>query len=170
VLAGTSFTFLHCVTIYPTPLNQLHLARMAYLRQFTNFVGFSDHTLVERDGVKASAVALHLGADVVERHFTILPTDQTKDGPVSINPAQLKTLSDLAHATAEDRAAFVKENVGDFAEMLGVARRELTHAELLNRDYYRGRFATHVNGGSVVNNWEDTISSAHPLRSLRLSG
>src|SRR5262249_6072407 len=63
ILNGTSFSFLHCVTIYPTPLDQLHLNRMDYLRQFTSSVGFSDHTLVERDGIKASAVALHLGAD-----------------------------------------------------------------------------------------------------------
>jgi len=155
VLAGRSFTFLHCVTIYPTPLDQLNLGRLQYLRQFTDSVGFSDHTLVARDGIIASAVALHLGADVIERHFTILPPDQTKDGPVSINPAQVKTLSGLAHGTFADRAAFVKDNAGDFGEMVGVARRELTPAELLNRDYYRGRFATHLPDGSIVNNWEE---------------
>ena len=111
VLTGTSFSFLHCVTIYPTPLNELHLARMQYLRQFTPSVGFSDHTLVERDGIKASVVALHLGADLVERHFTTLPPDKTKDGPVSINPSQLKTLCGLAHGSADDRNVYVKENM-----------------------------------------------------------
>jgi len=155
VLAGTSFTFLHCVTIYPTPLDQLHLGRIQYLRQFTPSVGFSDHTLVERDGIKAAAVALHFGADVVERHFTILPPDQTKDGPVSINPTQLKSLCNLAHATPGDRAAYVADHVGDYREMVGLARRQLSRAELLNRDYYRGRFATHCADGSVVNNWEE---------------
>ena len=155
VLAGASFTLLHCVTIYPTPLEQLHLGRMKYLRQFTQSVGFSDHTLVQRDGIKASAAALHFGADVVERHFTILPPDRTKDGPVSINPGQLKTLCNLAHGNAEDRAAYVAEQIGDYQEMVGLARRQLSHAELLNRDYYRGRFGTHRADGSVVNNWDD---------------
>jgi sialic acid synthase SpsE len=161
LLAGTSFTFLHCVTIYPTPLDQLHLGRMEYLRQFTPSVGFSDHTLVERDGIKASAVALHLGADVIERHFTVLPSNQTKDGPVSINPGQLKTLSDLAHTTPEARAEYVASAIGDYEQMVGQSRRQLSHTELLNRAYYRGRFATHRADGSMVNNWEEV-----PLKSL----
>lgn len=156
VLAGASFSFLHCVTIYPTPLHELHLARMDYLRRFTPSVGFSDHTLVQRDGIKAAAAALHLGADVVERHFTILPHDQTKDGPVSIDPKQLRVLSGLAHGTAEERAVYVKENIGDYAAMLGHSQRPLSAVELLNRDYYRGRFGTHRSDGLVINNWDDT--------------
>lgn len=155
ILSGTSFSFLHCVTIYPTPLDQLHLARMDYLRRFTPSVGFSDHTLVKRDGLKAAAVALHLGAEVVERHFTILPPDQSKDGLVSINPKQLKTLCELAHGSPEDRATYVKENIGAYTEMLGQSRRQLSAAELLNRDYYRGRFGIHRSDGSVINNWDD---------------
>ena len=43
VLKGTDFELLHCVTIYPTPLNQLHLNRIKYLRKFTNKVGYSDY-------------------------------------------------------------------------------------------------------------------------------
>jgi sialic acid synthase SpsE len=155
LLSGSSFTFLHCVTIYPTPLEELHLARMQFLRQFTPSVGFSDHTLASRDGIKAAAVALHLGADVVERHFTVLAADQTKDGPISIRPKELETLCRLAHGTPEQRAAYVADEVGDYARMIGQAKRELTHAERLNRDYYRGRFATHRGDGSIVYNWDD---------------
>lgn len=155
VLEGASFTFLHCVTIYPTPLDELHLARLAYLKQFTPSVGFSDHTLVARDGIKASAVALHLGADVVERHFTLLEADQSKDGPVSINAEQLKTLCDLAHGTPEERRDYINEHVGDYDMMIGQVERTLTPAELLNRDYYRGRFASHRPDRSIVYNWED---------------
>src|SRR5688572_1553384 len=155
VLSGRSFTFLHCVTIYPTPMDQLHLARMEYLRQFTPRVGFSDHTLVKRDGIRAAAVALHVGADVVERHFTILPEDQTKDGPVSINAVQLKTLCDLAHGNTEMRAGYIKEHVGDYQTMIGFSHRQLSPTELLNRDYYRGRFGTHGEDGSVLNNWDE---------------
>lgn len=160
VLKDTAFSFLHCVTIYPTPLDELHLARMDYLRQYTPSVGLSDHTLVARDGIKAAAVALHLGADVVERHFTILAADQTKDGPVSINPEQLKTICKLAHGTAEECAAYVAEHIGDYSQMIGQKQRELSHTELLNRDYYRGRFASRAADGSVVYNWEERPSKS----------
>ena len=37
--------------------------------------------------------ACYLGAKLIERHFTILPENKTKDGPVSINNE--KQLSDL---------------------------------------------------------------------------
>ena len=155
-MQDTSFAFLHCVTIYPTPLNDFHLARMDYLRQFAPSVGLSDHSLVERDGIKASAVALMLGADIIERHFTILEKDETKDGPVSIKPSHLKTLCDLAHGTQDQREAWVAENVGGYQEMIGTKQRPLSHVELLNRDYYRGRFAANLPNGHTIYNWENT--------------
>jgi sialic acid synthase SpsE len=153
-LGDHPFTFLHCVTIYPTPLDEMHLARLEYLRRFTPSVGFSDHSLVARDGIKASAVALHLGANVVERHFTVLKPGETKDGPVSIDPAQLAELVRVAWMTAEERRDWIAREVGDFSQMFGTAKRSLSQAELLNRDYYRGRFASRA-GDDIVYNWED---------------
>lgn len=152
-LAGRSFTFLHCVTIYPTPLGALDLARMEWLRQFTPSVGFSDHTLVARDGLAGSLAALSLGADVVERHFTLLPPEKTKDGPVSIGPDLLAALVRYARAPWADLEAEVRERVGELQPLLGRAQRALSPEEELNRDYYRGRFAS-LQGGRVIYNWE----------------
>lgn len=149
-----SFTLLHCVTIYPTPLDEMHLARLEYLRGFTPSVGFSDHSLVSRDGIKASAVALHLGADVVERHFTVLKPEESRDGPVSLNPGQLAELVNVARMKREEQAEWISREIGDFSEMMGSARRSLTETELLNRDYYRGRFASRTPDGFVFN-WEE---------------
>jgi sialic acid synthase SpsE len=153
-LAEHSFTFLHCVTIYPTPLDEMHLARLDYLRKYSPSVGFSDHSLVARDGIKASAVALHLGADVVERHFTVLEPDESRDGPVSINPDQLAELVRVSRMSHSEQEDWIASEVGDYQQMIGSAKRSLTHAERLNRDYYRGRFASHADGGWVYN-WED---------------
>lgn len=153
-LAGTSFAFLHCVTLYPTPLNQLNLKRMEWLRQFTPHIGFSDHSKVSRDGLKACYAALALGAQVVERHFTVQKEDQTRDGPVSINPSQLKELVDFSVLPLKERMDFVQSQVPEFKEMLGQETKALSDEELLNRDYYRGRFATQENG-KVLWNWKD---------------
>ncbi|MFH2038145.1 MAG: N-acetylneuraminate synthase family protein [Chloroflexota bacterium] len=154
LLQGTPFSFLHAVTIYPTPLNEFHLARMEYLRQFTDSVGLSDHSLVARDGIKASLVALSLGANVIERHFSILPADATKDGPVSINPRQLKQLVDFSLMPKEIQAEIVHLEIPEYEQTLGLTRRDLSLAEELNRDYYRGRFASRV-GKEIIYNWED---------------
>ena len=157
ILQGIDAIFLHCVTIYPTPLNLLDLSRINYLKKFSKKVGFSDHTLVSRDGIKAAAAAIHFGAEVVERHFTILKADETKDGPVSITPKLLEDLVAVSRMTSEDLNTYIKENVQEYNAMLGNSQRELSDEELLNRDYYRGRFATKTKDGRTVYNWEDSL-------------
>jgi N,N'-diacetyllegionaminate synthase len=154
VLEGYPFSFLHAVTIYPTPLNELHLARMEYLRQFTPSVGWSDHTLVVRDGIKAAIVALSLGAMVIERHFTILNPEATKDGPVSIRPAELKQLVEFSKMDIDELSDYVKREIPGHEAMIGLRQRPLSDIEKLNRDYYRGRFASRM-GKDIVYNWEE---------------
>ncbi len=154
LMGDHSFSILHCVTIYPTPLNEMHLARLDYLRTLTPSVGFSDHSLVARDGIKASVAAMAAGAEVVERHFTVLKPDESRDGPVSINPAQLTELVRFAQMDPADLQAYVRREIPEFDSMIGQQKRELSHTELLNRDYYRGRFASRVGEGWVYN-WED---------------
>jgi N,N'-diacetyllegionaminate synthase len=154
ILQGVDFTFLHCVTIYPTPLDKLDLSRIDYLKQFTSTVGFSDHTLVSRDGIKAAVAALFYGAEVIERHFTILEADKTKDGPVSITPTLLKELVSCSRMNQENLGKYIKKNISEYKRMLGNSKRELSAEELLNRDYYRGRFATTNSDGETIYNWE----------------
>lgn len=148
------FALLHCVTSYPNTLAMANLNRINWLRQFTPQVGWSDHTLVARDGIKAAKVALMLGADYIERHFTILASDKTKDGPISINPVLLRELADFAKLSNEEQKAIVVKEIPEWELMLGSTQREMTHTEMLNRDYYRGRFASLVNNEWVYN-WED---------------
>lgn len=164
ILAGTDFAFLHCVTIYPTPLEEMHLARMEYLRDLAPSVGFSDHSLVARDGIAASKAAIYLGADVIERHFTILDASETRDGPVSIRPEHLKELSLFSQLPSEEQAKELDRDVPNWQVMIGQRQRKLSHAEFLNREYYRGRFASRRDaetapGIGMVYNWEET-----PLR------
>lgn len=154
MLKNHKFSFLHCVTIYPTPLNVLNLNRMNYLKKFTPSVGFSDHSLTERDGLNASIIALALGADVIERHFNVLKPEETRDGKVSINPNQLKELVEFAKQDPSEIMEYVKKNIPNWEISLGNEKRDLTHEELLNRDYYRGRFTSKVDG-EIIYNWEE---------------
>ena len=154
ILSHQNFSFLHCVTIYPTPVDKLNLNRIDYLRQFTNSVGFSDHTRPSQHGIDPDIVALWKGADVIERHFTILDSSQTKDGPVSINPEQLKNIVDYSKYNHDELSKLV-ENISDYDKMLGSKTHSLSEEELLNRDYYRGRFASKINGKTIYN-WEES--------------
>lgn len=153
------FAYLHCVTSYPNVLSECNLARMLWLRSFTPEVGWSDHTLTRRDQLKAAKVAILLGADYVERHFTILPAEATKDGPVSIAPELLAELTAFNHLSVADQRAVVSSEIPEWRRIIGQAERALTHTEMLNRDYYRGRFASFLND-RWINNWENSEISA----------
>lgn len=58
---------MHCVSIYPSKLEQTNLSFIKTLKTAFGFpVGFSDHT---EDSI-ASAIAVSLGAEWIEKHFT----------------------------------------------------------------------------------------------------
>ncbi|MDP6781723.1 MAG: N-acetylneuraminate synthase family protein [Alphaproteobacteria bacterium] len=80
---------LHCVSLYPTPDDQVNLHRIAALREkFGLAVGFSDHS----SGITAALGAVALGGCMVEKHFTL---DRNFPGPdhwFSADPAELKEL------------------------------------------------------------------------------
>lgn len=155
-LFGSEYHFMHCITIYPTPLEELNLRRIAFLRKFSNNVGYSDHSHVATTGLLASKVALALGADSIERHFTVLEDDKTKDGPVSIKPHQLKELREFADLNRNERMARINKEFPQWELTLGKSTRPLSDSELLNRAYYRGRFASIVEGNYVYN-WENKL-------------
>lgn len=80
---------LHCVTAYPTPIEEANVRAMLELKKLgVDIVGFSDHTA----GIYASVAASALGASVIEKHFTL---DRNMDGPdhaASLEPGDLKEL------------------------------------------------------------------------------
>jgi len=61
------FTIMHCVAIYPTSLHKANLEKINWLKKFVNSVGYSDHTL----GIEAPIVAMSMGIDFLEKHFTL---------------------------------------------------------------------------------------------------
>lgn len=81
---------LHCVTSYPTPPEDVNLAAMETLRgMFAGPVGYSDHT--SDDLAVLAAVAR--GADIVEKHITILrDVPDAQDWKVAAGPENLASL------------------------------------------------------------------------------
>lgn len=155
LLSKKEFTLMHCISIYPTPMNEVHLERIDHLRKFSKNVGLSEHSNSDRDGLKISIASLMYDVKYIERHFTILPKEKTKDGIVSINPSELKKLSEISKKPKNFIKEYISENIREFENMKGLKERELSQDELLNRDYYRGRFASKDNKGEVIYNWED---------------
>jgi len=148
-----TFSLLHCVTIYPTPLDQMNLLRMLKLKEHTANFGLSSHPLNSADGIKADLVAIFLGAKLIERHFTVLPEIDTRDGKVSIDNLQLRDIVTFSGMNKIDQYQYLSKHVPEYEVCLGKVDAVLSSGELLNRDYYRGRFCNRIDGREVFN-WE----------------
>jgi N-acetylneuraminate synthase/N,N'-diacetyllegionaminate synthase len=86
---ATELTLLHCVTEYPAPYAEVNLRAMHTLKSaFGLPVGYSDHTL----GIEIAIAAVALGAEVIEKHFTL---DRSLPGPdhaASLEPVELQQM------------------------------------------------------------------------------
>lgn len=82
-------SLLHCTTNYPCPMDEVNLKAMLTLRDaFKCHIGYSDHTM----GTEVPVAAVALGAEIIEKHFTL---DRTMEGPdhkASLEPAELKLM------------------------------------------------------------------------------
>lgn len=82
-------TLLHCTSNYPTAFEDVNLNAMITMKNaFKIPVGYSDHTL----GIEIPISAVAMGAEVIEKHFTL---DKDMEGPdhrASLNPLELKDL------------------------------------------------------------------------------
>jgi sialic acid synthase SpsE len=151
-LPSTRVAFLHAVTEYPTQIESVRLLRMAALKRFGFEVGFSDHTSPQTSGLGATALSIKLGGTVVERHFTVLETGATKDGPVSVNSTQLEQISKMFRDPnfLLDFLPGEEEVISMLAPLHSLQPSEI---ELQNREYYRGRVAS-VHRDKLIYSWE----------------
>lgn len=82
-------SILHCNTQYPTPMKDVNLRAMLSIKdKFQVNIGYSDHTL----GIEVPIAAVALGAQIIEKHFTL---DRTLPGPdhvASLEPNELKEM------------------------------------------------------------------------------
>ncbi len=84
-----NITVLQCNTEYPTPYEDVNLNAMITIKNvFDVQVGFSDHT----PGIEIPIAAAALGAEVIEKHFTL---DKKMDGPdhkASLEPLEFANM------------------------------------------------------------------------------
>ena len=163
--AKRKFTLLHCISIYPTTPEVASLLRIKFLKKLSNSVGFSDHSNPDIYSYDLSAMSKTLGATWIERHFTILKKNTTKDGIVSVNPSQLKELRKVIDLPNSQILKYLKKKYkSNLNKILGSTDRELTNEEILNRDYYKGRFVSKTKSGKIAYNWDKNIKLSNILQ------
>ena len=121
-------TLLHCVTEYPAPYAEVNLRAMHTLKlAFGLPVGYSDHT----PGIEVSIAAAALGAEMIEKHFTL---DRSLPGPdhaASLEPGELKAMVTAIRNVEAALGTGIKAPAPCEIPNISVARKSLVAASSL---------------------------------------
>ena len=121
ILDPNTTVAMHCVSSYPCPANIVNLNRLEFLKSIFKNVGYSGHF----DGIDDGVAACALGAEFIEKHFTIDKSLPGRDNKFALDEAQMTQLCNTA---------------SNISSMLSTSNNSFMEAELSMRDEYRGRW------------------------------
>jgi len=133
---NTSLCLLHCVTSYPAPETDYNLRVLPNLAAvFGVPVGVSDHSA---DPELVPALAVSVGAVVIEKHFCLSKTDPGLDDPIALPPADfskmVKAVRRASEAGPQETLSTYRRERGDalIERILGNGVKELAPSEKAN--------------------------------------
>lgn len=116
---------LHCVSLYPTPVDKLNLRAMSALKKEFGFpVGLSDHTTELYTGALATAA----GAVIIEKHITLDNNLPGPDHAASLAPNAFAEYVGQIRRAGTIMGDGVKQPVAEEYEIRNVARLSLAAA------------------------------------------
>ncbi len=135
----SDLVLLHCVSGYPTPIDQINLSTINLLRDTFNIeIGLSDHTL----GNVSALMSMAYGVKVIEKHYTLSRADGGPDAAFSMEPDELRSLSNdlkegyLATGTPSFKRKSVEESNVKFRRSLYVIK-DMKKGETFSEDNIR---------------------------------
>lgn len=112
---ATDISILHCTTNYPCPYEDVNLRAMLTLKEAFHLpVGYSDHTM----GRDVAISAVTLGANIIEKHFTLDCNMEGPDHAASTEPAEF---AELVNSIRN-----VENFLGDGTKRATVAEKEIS--------------------------------------------
>lgn len=89
-VGNQNIIILHCISTYPTNINNVNLNNIKGLREFfTNYpIGFSDHTI----GYDIAIASIALGSALLEKHFTLNKKIVGMDNHMALEPEEFSCL------------------------------------------------------------------------------
>ena len=137
-LRRDQITLLHCNTEYPTPFCDVNLAAMHTIAErFGVKVGYSDHTR----GIEVPIAAVAMGAQVIEKHFTLDCNMEGPDHKASLEPDRLKAMVDAIRNVEQAIGSADKHATASETPNKVVARKSIVAA----RDIAEGEILTEEN-------------------------
>ncbi len=146
-------TVLHCTTEYPAPFTEINLKAMQTIKKkFGVKVGYSDHT----EGIEVPIAAVAMGAEVIEKHFTLDKNMEGPDHKASLEPDELKDMVkairniELALGDGVKKASPSEIKNKNIARKFIVATRGVAKGERFTEDNLTTK---RVGGGISPMNW-----------------
>lgn len=134
---------LHCTSNYPAALETVNLRAMNTIKNSFNIVGgYSDHT----KGITIPIASAALGADIIEKHFTLDKNMEGPDHKASLEPVELKEMVKGIRETEISLGNGIKMFSGSEINTMQVARKSIVASrnikkgemiELKDLDYKR---------------------------------
>jgi len=125
---GAQYSLLHCNSTYPAPFKDLNLRYMDTLRQLGDCpVGYSSHDR----GINIAVAAVALGANIIEKHFTLDRGMEGSDHRVSLLPHEFAEMVKGIRQTEE--------------ALGGLEPRKISQGELMNRESLGKSLVINVN-------------------------
>lgn len=161
-LKRSDIIVLHCNTEYPTPMRDVNLRAMLDIRDRLGVaVGYSDHT----NGIEVPIAAVALGAEVIEKHFTLDKTLPGPDHKASLEPQELKAMVD-AIRNIEAALGDGKKKVTDSERPnIIVARKSIVAARPIKAgEVYTEENVTVKRPGNGISpmKWDDVLGKTAP--------
>lgn len=124
---------LHCVSIYPAAPSQVNLRNILQIKDaFPECrVGYSDHTL--GSGVANAAVAL--GAEMIEKHFTLDSSVIGWDNQMATEPEEMSTLVKSCRAAAQSLGSYHRTVASDELKQRKKMRRSIVAAVDMKKNH-----------------------------------
>ena len=142
-----NFALLHCNSTYPAPIDDINLSWMNNLKKIHPFIGYSGH---ER-GINVSIAASAMGAQIIERHFTL---DRGMEGPDHAASLEFDAMKELILAINEVNSA------------IGNGKKILSQGQMINKENLSKSLlaSKKINQGELIT--ESHIKVASPGQGL----
>ena len=113
---------LHCISRYPADYKELNLLTIKTMKdKFRVPVGFSDHTI----GITGSLAAVALGANIIEKHFTLDKNLPGPDHKLSLEPDEFREMIDNIRLIEEALGDGIKKPTKIELKIRKLARRSI---------------------------------------------
>jgi|TARA_B110000211_G_scaffold191252_1_gene218052 N,N'-diacetyllegionaminate synthase len=128
--AKNNITVLHANTMYPTPMEDVNLnAMLTMQKEFGVSVGYSDHTL----GIEVDIAAVAMGANVIEKHFTLDKSMEGPDHQASLGPQELKAMVSAIRNIEKALGSSQKKPSPSESENINIVRKSIVASKNIEK-------------------------------------